>query len=153
MAEKNIELRSEKVRSIIGKIPPLLLRLGMIIITLVFIVIFGLMYYIPYRQTTKLDIVIIEGNKDYIARGSISTKDAKLIKIGQTADVLLSCLRGDYYLKGVVSNITESNGNASVEIEIINVNDKRHLSTLPSGNATINISDLPILKRVINKIL
>lgn len=153
MAEKNIELRSEKVRSIIGKIPPLLLRLGMIIITLVLIVIFGLMYYIPYRQTTKLDIVIIEGNNNYIARGSISTKDAKLIKIGQTADVLLFCLRGDHYLKGVVSNITESNGNASVEIEITNVNDKRYLSTLPSGNATINISDLSIMKRMLKKIL
>lgn len=40
----NIELRSEKVRHIIGKVPPVLVRTGTIIITLV-VIAFGVAFY------------------------------------------------------------------------------------------------------------
>ncbi len=151
MRERNIELRSEKVRSIIGKIPPTLLRVGITIITIVIIVILTLMYYIPYPQTTNLDVVTAKNNQEYIAKGSILIKDAKSIKIGQKADVLLFSLKGDYSLKGVVNNITESNGNAYVEILITASNNKDRLSALPLGRATILISNTSILKRILQK--
>lgn len=48
--ERSYELRSEKVRSIVGQIPPLLVRYGTIILFAVLLVIFGIAYFIPYKQ-------------------------------------------------------------------------------------------------------
>jgi hypothetical protein len=54
----NIELRSEKVRNIVGKIPPALMRYGIAIIGIVLIVIFIISLIIPYRETVDLSIKI-----------------------------------------------------------------------------------------------
>jgi hypothetical protein len=47
---KDIELRSEKVRNIVGKVPPLLLRVGIFIISLVIMLVLALAYFIPYPE-------------------------------------------------------------------------------------------------------
>lgn len=47
---KGIELRSEKVRNIIGKIPPRLLRTGIAIISLIILITLVIAYFIPYPQ-------------------------------------------------------------------------------------------------------
>lgn len=48
--ERNLELRSEKVRSIIGQIPSSLVRYGITIIGLVLFVIAGVAYFMPYKK-------------------------------------------------------------------------------------------------------
>lgn len=47
----SIELRSEKVRSIIGKIPPATIRLGTTILFVVFVLLFVCSCLFPYYQT------------------------------------------------------------------------------------------------------
>ncbi|TFH93831.1 hypothetical protein, partial [Porphyromonas levii] len=42
--------RSEKVRSIVGQIPPALVRYGTIILFAVLLVLFGIAYFMPYKQ-------------------------------------------------------------------------------------------------------
>ena len=44
----NIELRSEKVRNVIGKVPPRLVRLGTVVITLIVLALAVAFYKIPY---------------------------------------------------------------------------------------------------------
>ena len=44
----NIELRSEKVRNVIGKVPPRLVSLGTVIITVIVLVLAVAFYKIPY---------------------------------------------------------------------------------------------------------
>ena len=44
----NIELRSEKVRSVIGKVPPRLVSLGTVIITIIVLALAVAFYKIPY---------------------------------------------------------------------------------------------------------
>ena len=44
----NIELRSEKVRNVIGKVPPRLVSLGTVIITIIFLALAVAFYKIPY---------------------------------------------------------------------------------------------------------
>ena len=44
----NIELRSEKVRNVIGKVPPLLVSLGTVIITIIVLALAVAFYKIPY---------------------------------------------------------------------------------------------------------
>lgn len=48
--ELEFELRSEKVRSIVGQIPPAFVRYGTIILFAVFLVLLGIAYVIPYKQ-------------------------------------------------------------------------------------------------------
>jgi hypothetical protein len=59
----NIELRSEKVRNIIGQIPPRIVRVG---ITGIFFIIMGLLigsYYFEYEYTIKTT-AIVEQSQD-----------------------------------------------------------------------------------------
>lgn len=51
--ENNIELRSEKVRHIIGKVPPVLVRTGTIIITMVVLALGVAFYTIRYPITIE----------------------------------------------------------------------------------------------------
>lgn len=57
--KKDIELRSEKVRNIVGKIPPVILRIGVAIISTVIMIVLVLMYFVPYPQYYCVDIDII----------------------------------------------------------------------------------------------
>jgi hypothetical protein len=47
---KDIELRSEKVRNIVGKVPHTLLRIGITIISIIIVVVLALAYIIPYPE-------------------------------------------------------------------------------------------------------
>jgi len=48
--KREIELRSEKVRSIVGKVPPTLIRYGIMIIALVIFIFLIIIGYLPYKQ-------------------------------------------------------------------------------------------------------
>lgn len=48
--ERSFELRSEKVRSIVGQIPSSLVRYGIATIALVLLCLFTVAYFLPYRQ-------------------------------------------------------------------------------------------------------
>ncbi|MDR2127324.1 MAG: HlyD family efflux transporter periplasmic adaptor subunit [Prevotellaceae bacterium] len=56
--KKNIELRSEKVRNIIGKVPPVFIRYGIGIVAVSLLVLFVISIIIPYRETVKLSITV-----------------------------------------------------------------------------------------------
>ncbi len=44
----DIELRSEKVRNLLGEIPPSLVRWGNVIIVAIFLALFFIIYFMPY---------------------------------------------------------------------------------------------------------
>lgn len=48
--ERSYELRSEKVRSIVGQVPPSITRYGIVVIALVLACLFAVAYFLPYRQ-------------------------------------------------------------------------------------------------------
>lgn len=58
--ERTYELRSEKVRSIVGQIPPALVRYGTIILFVVLLVLFGIAYFMPYKQVYSGSITFYE---------------------------------------------------------------------------------------------
>ncbi len=57
-SERSIELRSEKVRNIVGQIPPLLIRQGVLIIGLTLLVLFIISSFVPYKKTIPVEITI-----------------------------------------------------------------------------------------------
>ena len=55
----NIELRSEKVRSVIGKVPPRLVSLGTVVITIIVLALAVAFYKIPYPISIKANGEVI----------------------------------------------------------------------------------------------
>lgn len=56
--EKSIELRSEKVRNIIGQVPPVLLRYGIVIIGFVIVALIGVSAFLPYKEKIHVELTI-----------------------------------------------------------------------------------------------
>ena len=56
--ERSFELRSEKVRSIVGQIPSSLVRYGTAVIGLVLAVLLAVFYFLPYRKVYSGSAVI-----------------------------------------------------------------------------------------------
>lgn len=68
--ENNIELRSEKVRNIIGKIPPRIVRNGISILCLVFVSLLIGSYYFPYTESKTVPIQIFKTNAGVTSKSS-----------------------------------------------------------------------------------
>jgi hypothetical protein len=86
MAEykKDIELRSEKVRNIVGQVPPVLLRQGIAIISLVLLLLFAGAYFIPYPETIRINIQLQNATDNEIkAVGYCSPLMKSKLKEGQ----------------------------------------------------------------------
>lgn len=49
--ETEIELRSEKVRNLLGEIPPALVRWGMVIIVAIFLALLLVVCFVPYPHS------------------------------------------------------------------------------------------------------
>ncbi|MFZ1237346.1 MAG: hypothetical protein WAR39_10195 [Prevotella sp.] len=56
--EHSFELRSEKVRSIVGQIPSSLVRYGISAIAFVLIALFAVAYFLPYKQVYSGDATV-----------------------------------------------------------------------------------------------
>lgn len=46
-----MELRSEKVRNLLGEIPPVLVRWGTVIIVAIFLILLLIVYFMPYPHS------------------------------------------------------------------------------------------------------
>ena len=55
--KENIELRSEKVRKLLGDIPPSLVRWGAVIITVIFLALLATVCLIPYPYSNGESIL------------------------------------------------------------------------------------------------
>ena len=82
MSDNNIELRSEKVRNVIGKIPPFIIRAGIGILFLVFIGAIVGSYYFEYNETLSIDASINKYGKTAIL--IVPQNKISQIKKGQT---------------------------------------------------------------------
>lgn len=62
--QEKIELRSENLRNFIGEVPPLLTRIGTIIVTVLFAVLCFAAYKIPYPFTVEAQGIVIKTEKE-----------------------------------------------------------------------------------------
>ncbi|MBR8803422.1 hypothetical protein [Porphyromonas levii] len=58
--DRSFELRSEKVRSIVGQIPSTLVRYGITVIGVVLVCLFAVAYFLPYKQVYSGTATIYE---------------------------------------------------------------------------------------------
>lgn len=101
--KSNYELRSEKVRSIVGQIPPALVRYGTIILFVVLVILFGIAYFVPYKQVYSGTITFY----DTPSTAYINFSDDKaLTKIEEPIPLIIHTEAHDYTIK-LISIVNE----------------------------------------------
>lgn len=127
----NIELRSEKVRNVIGKVPPRLVSLGTVIITIIVLALAVAFYKTPYP-------ISIEANGEVINQRTIQVfvpyKYLYLFNEQRTAHVSFEGYDNISYQFDVTSHSTKlvhkKDGNYFVAIATINTQGNSRKSVL-----------------------
>ena len=152
--ESNIELRSDKVRSIIGQIPPWIIRSGITVILFVLIVLLMGSYYFkyPYTITTTVEFVIT--GDTYIGFITIPANEISKVKKGQEVEIHFERIKNlsgftfNSRIKEISDDVTISNKigfyAAKIdEIENLTINDRT------SGIARIKTAEISFFERII----
>ena len=109
MENKDIELRSEQVRKIIGQVPPMLVRSGIGLIGLIVAMLLAVAAFVPYPETADTDITLT-GIRDGQATATAELPYACItqIKPGMKAEIELEGYTSkEYgYLQGTVTNVS-----------------------------------------------
>ena len=155
MADNEIELRSEKVRHIIGEIPSRIVRYGITIIT---IVILGLLvgaYFIPYPETISAKVQMTNAHQGAI---TIPYKYVNTIARGMTANIEFEGYDAETYgvANGVItatSHIPLQTAEGNVFTAQVRITDcKYNLISGMTGTASILVSNESILQRIVRQI-
>ena len=155
MADNKIELRSEKVRHIIGERPSRIVRYGITVIT---IVILGLLvgaYFIPYPETISAKVQMTNAYQGAI---TIPYKYVNTIARGMTANIEFEGYDTEIY--GVANGVITATSHIPLQTEAgsvftaqVSMPDCRHkIISGMTGTAFILVSNESILQRVIQRI-
>jgi hypothetical protein len=102
--DDNIELRSEKVRNIIGQIPPRVIRWG---ITVIFFVLLGLLigsYFLKYDYIIKTTAIVYRKNDTTYITLRIPANEIVRIRTGQKVFLNFDNIR-NLYNKQVITSL------------------------------------------------
>ena len=155
MVDNKIELRSEKVRHIIGEIPSRIVRYGITIIT---IVILGLLigtYFIPYPETISAKVQMTDAHQGAI---TIPYKYVNTIARGMTANIEFEGYDAETYgvANGVItatSHTPRQTAEGSVFTVQVRITDcKYKLVSGMTGTVSILVSNESVLQRIVQSI-
>ena len=155
MVDNKIELRSEKVRHIIGDIPSRIVRYGITIIT---IVILGLLigtYFIPYPETISAKVQMTDAHQGAI---TIPYKYVNTIARGMTANIEFEGYDAEIYgvANGVItatSHTPRQTAEGSVFTVQVRITDcKYKLVSGMTGTVSILVSNESVLQRIVHRI-
>lgn len=155
--DKNIELRSEKVRNVIGDIPSFIVRAGSGVIALIVIGLFLSIAFIPYPESISVDLVVDSVNcQDVYAHIMIPYRYINEINIETEAKIELEGFSVSHanYLSGSVVSINEkiiSSGKDNYFIAFLLIeNPTIQIQPNMKGVGYLMISNKTILKRLTN---
>ncbi len=152
---EQIELRSEKVRNIIGHVPPLLIRSGITLITLLVTALAAATCFIPYPENVKGKVEVTINNKSEIEVTSfISYTEITRIKVNMPVHIEMEGYdaRTYGYLKGRVKAIhkkvvkKDGKNYFRVDIKLDNAVDYHKIEEGMEGTATILLSDRTLVQ-------
>lgn len=155
MADSKIELRSEKVRHIIGEIPSGIVRYGITIITIVILVLLVGAYFIPYPETISARIEMTDRQQGTV---DIPYKYVNTIARGMTANIEVEGYDAETYgvANGVIittSHTPRQTAAGSMFTAQVKVTDcKYKIIGGMTGSASILVSNESILQRIVRQI-
>lgn len=155
MADNKIELRSEKVRHIIGEIPSRIVRYG---ITIIAIVILGLLvgaYFIPYPETISTKVQMKNARQGTI---TIPYKYVNTITRGMTVNIEFEGYDAETYgvANGMItatSHTPRQTAAGSVFTAQVRITNCRYkIISGMAGTASILVSNESVLQRIVKQI-
>lgn len=155
MADSKIELRSEKVRNIIGEIPSGIVRYGITIITIVILVLLVGAYFIPYPETISARIEMTDRQQGTV---DIPYKYVNTIARGMTANIEVEGYDAETYgvANGVIittSHTPRQTAAGTMFTAQVKVTDcKYKIIGGMTGSASILVSNESILQRIVRQI-
>ena len=155
MADSKIELRSEKVRHIIGEIPSRIVRYGIMIISIVILVLLVGAYFIPYPETISVKVQMTNAHQGTI---DIPYKYVNLIEKGKKVSIELEGYDTEMYgvANGTITailHIPRRMAEGSVFTAQVRITDcKYKIISGMTGTAFILVSNKSVVQRIIQKI-
>ena len=155
MADNKIELRSEKVRHIIGEIPSGIVRYGITIITIVILALLAGAYFIPYPETINAKVQITNAHQGTI---DFPYKYVNTMARGMTANIEFEGYDAETYgtANGVItaiSHIPRQTAAGSVFTAQVRITDcKYNLVSGMTGTVSILESNESVLQRIVKRI-
>ena len=151
MADSKIELRSEKVRHIIGEIPSGIVRYGITIITIVLLVLLVGAYFIPYPETISARIEMTNRQQGTV---DIPYKYVNTVKKGKNVSIELEGYDTEMYgaVNGTITatmHTPRQTAAGNVFTAQVKVTDcKYKIISGMTGTASILVSNESVLQRI-----
>ena len=151
MADSKIELRSEKVRHIIGEIPSGIVRYGITIITIVILVLLVGAYFIPYPETISAKIEMTDRQQGTV---DIPYKYVNTVKKGKNVSIELEGYNTEMYgaANGMITatmHTPRQTAAGNVFTAQVKVTDcKYKIISGMTGTASILVSNESVLQRI-----
>ena len=155
MVDDKIELRSEKVRHIIGEIPSKIVRYGIMIITVVILGLLAGAYFIPYPETISAKVQMTNARQGTIA---VPYKYVNTLARGMTVNIEFEGYDAETYgvANGVItatSHIPLQTAEGNVFTAQVRITDcKYNLISGMTGTASILVSNESVLQRIVHRI-
>ena len=155
MVDDKIELRSEKVRHIIGEIPSKIVRYGIMIITVVILGLLAGAYFIPYPETISAKVQMTNARQGTIA---VPYKYVNTLARGMTVNIEVEGYDAETYgaANGMItatSHTPRQTAEGSVFMAQVRITDcKYNLISGMTGTASILVSNESILQRIVRQI-
>ena len=155
MADSKIELRSEKVRHIIGEIPSRIVRYGITIITFVILGLLVGAYFIPYPETISAKVQITNAHQGTI---DFPYKYVNTIARGMTANIEVEGYDAETYgvANGVItatSHTPRQTAEGSLFTAQVRITScKYKLVSGMTGTASVLVSNESVLQRIVQRI-
>lgn len=112
--ERNIELRSEKVRNIVGKIPPAVDRYGITVIGLVLVVAVAVSMLIPYKETVSFGVRFNPAQSKTEGVAYLETQQVGVLHEGMPVSIMV---KGEM-VEGEIVYVSEKRVNGKYEVHI-----------------------------------
>ena len=155
MADSKIELRSEKVRHIIGEIPSRIVRYGITIITFVILGLLIGAYFIPYPETISARIEMTDRRQGTV---DIPYKYVNTVKKGKNVSIELEGYDTEMYgaANGTITatmHTPRQTAAGSMFTAQVKITDcKYKLVSGMKGTASILVSNESVLQRIVKQI-
>ena len=155
MADSKIELRSEKVRHIIGEIPSGIVRYGITIITIVMLVLLVGAYFIPYPETISARIEMTDRQQGTV---DIPYKYVNWVVKGKNVSIELEGYDTEMYgtANGTITatmHTPRQTAAGSMFTAQVKVTDcKYKIIGGMTGTASILVSNESVLQRILQRI-
>ena len=155
MTDDKIELRSEKVRYIIGEIPSKIVRYGITIITIVILGLLAGAYFTPYPETISAKVQMINARQGTI---DIPYKYVNTLARGMTVNIEIEGYDAETYgaANGMItatSHTPRQTAEGSVFTAQVRITDCTYkIISGMTGTASILVSNESVLQRIVRQI-